>query len=272
MQFPSPVLGFLLPETRQIQGCRGPLQGDSHPCPCEGIWLCGWYVQHPTPHPQGINVWDLVEAWLEGMLKLKTPELLMRIIPHCLLVLSVQKNPNQPCDLHVTPEPNFTLLLFLKRKVIYLLHTCICNLVLPQSSISAFFYSSSPVKCFALPSLHDLNDRNLQVKANKQADPKDNRLISPLTEFLARERVSLNLAHEIFFKLCLSSLVHADEHKPIWMHAEEREEMSKVSSITVLKGAVAWQCACTDSRNWPCTHTYFVHPSYIGKKWQRPIE
>lgn len=24
-------------------------------------------------------------------------------------------------------------------------------------------------------------------------------------------------------------LPHTDEHKPIWMHAEEREEMSKVS-------------------------------------------
>lgn len=26
-------------------------------------------------------------------------------------------------------------------------------------------------------------------------------------------------------------LPHTDEHKPIWMHAEEREEMSKVSLI-----------------------------------------
>lgn len=39
------VAGFLLPEARQIQRCRGAVQGDPYPCSREGVWLCGWFVQ-----------------------------------------------------------------------------------------------------------------------------------------------------------------------------------------------------------------------------------
>ena len=38
----------------------------------------------------------------------------------------------------------------------------------------------------------------------------------------------------LFSNLTTSSCVPLDDHKPIWMHAEEREEMSKVSVGPIL--------------------------------------